>query len=301
MSDPPPIPEDAKPKRALVISGGGSKGQYAVGAVSHLLGELEMDFDIYAGVSVGALIAAFLAQYPSGQERQASEDLQKLFTPIRNRDIWRNWFLGYLAGALWKPSLRDSSPLEKLIGKKLDPEKVRSSGKELRFGAVSLDSGKYQLFDQDYVPLAPAVYSSAAYPAMFKPGRHHNQWWTDGGVRTVTPLKAAIDAGASHIVYITLAPEDPPYGFETKPESIDVAFRSLELMSDQITRDDIKIAQMYNSLVEVGARPDKRKVSLTAIRPSGPINSDSLNFDPVEAEQVQLRGYRDTIEALSAS
>lgn len=298
---PPPIPAKAVPKRALVISGGGSKGQYAVGAIEHLLGDLKMDFQIYAGVSVGALIAAFLAQYGSGQEEQAARDLKALFSPIRNKDIWKNWFLGQLAGVLWKPSLRDSGPLQNLIATRLDPDKVRKSGKELRVGAVSLTTGEYEVFDQNYVPLAPAVYSSSAYPAMFKPGKHRGQLWTDGGVRSVTPLKAAIDAGASHIVYITLAPEKPSFGFEADPETLDVAMRSVELMNDQITRDDIKIAQLYNQLAVAGARTDKRKVHLTAIRPSGPINKDSLNFDPEEAEQAQVRGYRDTIEALSAS
>jgi predicted acylesterase/phospholipase RssA len=224
-----------------------------------------------------------------------------VFTPIKNSDVWKRWFFGYLAGALWKPSFKNSEPLEGLVKRWLDPERVRNSGKELRVGAVSLDSGEYQIFDQNYVPLAPAVYSSAAFPAMFRPGRHHGQQWTDGGVRTVTPLKAAIEAGATHITYITLAPEKVSYGFEADPESPDVAFRSIELMNDQIVRDDIKIAELYNELAAAGLRKDKRKVQITAIRPKRPINRDSLNFDPLEAEQAQLQGYRDTIEALNPS
>ena len=43
-------------KRALVISGGGSKGAFAVGALKNLIRERNLTFDVVAGTSTGAAI-----------------------------------------------------------------------------------------------------------------------------------------------------------------------------------------------------------------------------------------------------
>ena len=47
---------------ALVLSGGGAKGAFQVGALQHLIEDRGLDFTIVAGVSTGALQAAMVAQ-----------------------------------------------------------------------------------------------------------------------------------------------------------------------------------------------------------------------------------------------
>src|SRR5256885_16924986 len=49
-------------RRALVLSGGGAKGSWQVGACQHLIVERGLWFDVIAGVSAGAVNAATLAQ-----------------------------------------------------------------------------------------------------------------------------------------------------------------------------------------------------------------------------------------------
>ena len=49
-------------KRALVLSGGGAKGAWQAGVIDSLI-RRGSRWDIFAGVSVGALNAALLAQY----------------------------------------------------------------------------------------------------------------------------------------------------------------------------------------------------------------------------------------------
>jgi NTE family protein len=49
-------------KRALVVSGGGSRGAFAVGAIRQLLTIFPgLDFDIYVGTSTGASIVPMAA------------------------------------------------------------------------------------------------------------------------------------------------------------------------------------------------------------------------------------------------
>src|SRR3990170_691842 len=101
--------------RALVLSGGGSKGAYQCGVLQYLLNDLGIQYSVLCGVSVGALNAALLAMYPLGQEKQSFESLKNLWTGINTSKVYRKWaFWGELA-ALWKPSLYDSTPLQMLV------------------------------------------------------------------------------------------------------------------------------------------------------------------------------------------
>ena len=47
--------------RALVVSGGGSKGAYAVGVAKVLMNEGDLTFDVVSGTSTGGLICPFVA------------------------------------------------------------------------------------------------------------------------------------------------------------------------------------------------------------------------------------------------
>jgi len=277
--------------RGFVASGGGSKGQWHVGVLKYLLGEKETVYDAYAGVSVGALVTSFIAQYPTGQERQAAQDLAELFTPIRDSDIYKRWCPFGMLHALWEPSLFDSSPLEKLVQKKLDEAAVAASGKKLRVGAYNLESGRYELFDETTSPLWKAVVASASYPVAFKPVRINKQLYTDGGVQRVTPIKALIDLGCNEIDVSICHPLEPSRGFDKDPETVDVALRAIEAMGDEILMKDIKMAQMYNTLCTVGCAPGKRKIQLRIIHPQTTLVDSSLHFDPREAVELQLLGY----------
>lgn len=59
-------------KRALVLAGGGSKGAYEVGFIK-ALDELNIDFSIVTGTSIGALNGCLLAQ----GDKESLENLWK--------------------------------------------------------------------------------------------------------------------------------------------------------------------------------------------------------------------------------
>ena len=89
-------------RTGLAISGGGSKGAFAVGAIEYLV-EQGCHFDLVSGTSTGALIAPLVA---IGDITA----LTKLYTSVKTKDIVRhNWRKFY-----WNAVL-DTKPLEKLI------------------------------------------------------------------------------------------------------------------------------------------------------------------------------------------
>lgn len=279
--------------KALVLSGGGCKGAYQVGALKCLLGEARIQYDILCGVSVGALNAAFVAQFPLGSEQAASNGLVELWAGLDTSKIYKKWFPLAEAMAICKPSVYDSSPLQELVRSRLDVEKVRSSGRSLRVGAVSLMSGEYRLFGEDYADVAGAVLASSAFPAMLTPIELEGELWTDGGVRDVTPLKAAIDLGADEVDIIMCAPEANPVRFPIEATSLKIAQRCIDIMADEITANDIQIAQQVNALVESGSCSDKRLIKMRIIRPSEVLIDNSLDFEPSKLIAMISKGYED--------
>jgi NTE family protein len=69
-------------RTALVISGGGSKGAFAVGVLRNLF-ERGLAFDLAAGTSTGALILPLAM----AQGAVAMDFLTREYTSVRDRDI----------------------------------------------------------------------------------------------------------------------------------------------------------------------------------------------------------------------
>src|SRR5438874_221494 len=89
-------------RRALVLSGGGAKGVWQVGACEHLIAERGYWFDVISGVSAGAVNAAALAPAADahGLEREL-EHLRSVWLGLRGDcDIYRRRPFGALGMVL---------------------------------------------------------------------------------------------------------------------------------------------------------------------------------------------------------
>lgn len=308
-------------KRALVVSGGGEKGVFAVGVLKHLLAEKGLDYDILGGVSVGCLITAMLAQHGHTPDGYAA--LEALFLRVDTEDIHRSWlpsWMGKWLGYGWavvsgKTALRKTAPLRHLIAEHFDAEKLRSSGKQWFAGAVDLTEGKYVVFDETHDDFAGPIEASAAFPALFEPVRMQGHWYNDGGLRTVTPIQAAIERGATRIDIIMLTPPESNPKFDGDPTVIDVSLRSLELQGDAIIEKDLRVAQLYNAALVLSDELErrgmseaqvqqllndaglpiniegKRQIEFRVFRPDAPLPTTLMEFIPAEAKVIHRLGY----------
>jgi NTE family protein len=270
--------------RALVLSGGGSKGAYELGALEHLCGDLGRSYDAVCGVSVGAINAAFLCQYEVGLDALAVHDLGNLWETMGST-VYKEWFGGLLA-TLWKPSVYNSAPLRMRIKSVISTKRVNSSGRKLRIGATCLDDGQYRVFDETYSDIPTAVLASSAFPAMLTPVELEGKLWSDGGVRDITPLGSAIELGADVIDVIVCSPELPG-NFRKAPRAIDIAMRAIDLMSDEINDNDLSLAKMNNSV------DGKRIVKINVIRPVTNLIDNCLDFSPSEIKRMRAVGLED--------
>lgn len=278
--------------RAIVLSGGGAKGAYQVGALKHLLGELENKYEILCGVSVGAINCAFVSQFFLGDEKKCFDGLHALWSQLKNSSIYKRWFPFGSLHSIWRSSFYDSSPLYNLIHSEISLDKIRATGKKSNVGAVSLTSGKYTIFNQEHDSFIDAVIASASFPGMLSPIKIGNHLWIDGGVKEISPIKTAIDAGATEVDVIITSPEVRQRRFIEDPSTVDILKRSIDLSTDKIMANDIEKVVMYNRLAEAGFT-DKKYVKINIIRPDTNLIEDLLDFTPSKIQEMLICGYND--------
>jgi len=263
------------PNRALVMSGGGSKGAFEVGAVDYLVNDRGLDFEVIVGVSTGSLNAVILAQGAglSGLKAQVAA-LKDLWFGIRSsKDIYTTRFLGNILVLLAKNSIYSPEPLRKKLEKNVSLERLKTSGKDLRVGAVVLESGDYLSLDQNDASIIDWTLASSSMPIFFPPVGVAGQTGVDGGVRNITPLKDAFDAlkrragakastlGGPNAGPVDLPEPDEIYVVLASPlgvrresgpwkTGIDVAKRSVAILSNEILRTDLQRAFTVNQAVQ---------------------------------------------------
>jgi len=277
--------------RALVLSGGGVKGAYQVGALRHLMVDGGLDYKIVTGISVGALNSAILGQAPYGKPVEAWSKLDQIWQEVENRKIRKNWFLGKLA-ALWKPSIYDARPLLKWVREACDPQLIRESGRTIHVGAVDFDQGKIQYTSASDPDFLSWVYASASFPVFFQPIEIDGHSWSDGGLRDVLPLGQALKLGATEVDVIACSNPEGVDPWDAKGrKTYGHLLRSVEIISNEVLRTDLQVTHLKNRLADHGE--SYRKVEVRVIRPEKKLVEDSLDFDPDAIRRIREQGYQD--------
>lgn len=301
------------PKRAVVLSGGGSRGAFELGALDYLVTERQLEFDVIAGVSTGTLNAVMLAQ-GAGREGLVSQldALKRLWFDIRSYDaIYTKPFLGEIGAFVWRQSIYDSRPIWRKIRDQVTPERLRGSGRALRIGAVVLETGEYRAVTEGDPAVREWTLASASMPLMFPPVRIGVEHAVDGGIRNVTPLAEALDAlraltsaddPAPPELYVVVAqpftvPRHPPLW----PTGREILRRGVDIMTNEIFREDllqvIKVNRSVAAHARLAAALAERLTPEEAQRLLAP-----LPFRPPRYQQVTLFGavptewYSDDLE-----
>lgn len=279
--------------KGLVLSGGGKKGAYQIGALNRFIVEEGHDYDLLAGVSVGAINSAKLAEAPRGGLRRKLLELHEFWNEIGNDGVWKHWFGWYVASAFWKPSVYNSAPLRRRLGANLDVWKIASSDRLLRVVAVCWDDGKIKVATENDPLIVDWVYASASFPVFLTPVEIGGKMWTDGGVRNVTPLGVAIEAGCDDIDVIVCSNPELPDEWDSKDRTtLPYAMRAVDLMSSEIIRDDLRVCGLKNQIAKLGGKYKHVRVRL--VWPSRPFKTNSLDFGQKEIQELIEMGYEDS-------
>jgi NTE family protein len=280
--------------RALVLSGGGAKGAYQVGALEKWIEDDGCDYDVFVGTSVGAINSACLVQAPLGKLLDQYLVLRELWETISNDKVYKKWFFGELA-ALWKPSVYCAEPLRELLAKYLNYDAIKASGRKIRVVACSWRTGQKVVADETNSELEKWVYASASQPIFFDPAEISGELYTDGGLRDIAPIGEAIGLGADEIDVIVTGDPRRPFNWDTRgKKTFQYAFHMAGIMSDEILLNDIKVCLLKNKLADHG-EPYK-KIKLRLLIPSRGVG-DSLDFSHDKIQEMIAFGYEDACNA----
>jgi NTE family protein len=194
----------ARRRIALVLGGGGMKGFAHIGVLK-ALEERGVVPSIYAGTSIGALLAAAavggLAPRPMSPRAES----------LRRRDVFRLNHFGMLMERMRSPSIYLEEPLRDLCRTVVPPLRFRDLRTPLLVNTVDLERGTQMVWGlpglrDAYVQ--DAVYASCALPGYFPPGAVDGRVCVDGGVVDNLPVSVAamqadfiiaVDVGSSDL------------------------------------------------------------------------------------------------------
>jgi NTE family protein len=269
---------------ALVLSGGGANGAFQVGAIAALR-DRGVDFDVVAGVSVGSLNGALVAQ-------DEIDTLIKIWMEVKDEDVYLK---KNILQILWrilvqrKKSVYDAEPLWNMIRKHIS---LRRMVKKYYMGFTSLVDGEYHCYGRkDFIreeEFQKAIYASSLMPILWEPVQKiATRFGTllecvDGGLRDVTPLGAVLKEQPDHIYIISCSTGNPTKEIPTN--ILDVIKRTfLDVMLSEVVRNDVEGMLRINELVlqaeagGVSLRSPKGKIykhfKVTHIQPPHPLGS----------------------------
>lgn len=222
----------AKPKTALILSGGGARGAYQVGVLKGLAEILpekkRSPFKILSGVSAGAINCSKLAA-DIEHFGNAVEKLTYLWSKISPDQVFKTDFLSLnkfslgLFGEKKLNSLLETSPLKELIEKSCDFDKISKNLKDEVIESVIITANNYdrssaisfiQTLSQQAVwkesrreaehseIRVEHIMASSAIPMLFPPIQIGKDFFGDGCVRNSTPCSPAIRMGAEKLFVI---------------------------------------------------------------------------------------------------
>lgn len=176
----------------LSIDGGGLRGVYATAILDKMQKELGInyveEFDLIAGTSTGAIIAAALAV---GMAPNAILEMYK----NQGEVIFKKAFLGGIITPKY-----DSGNLKKILDEVLGNKTFSDAKTGLMVTATNISDGMPWIFKSLYherltrdqgVKLVDAVLASCSAPLYFNPFEHDAQLLADGGLWANNPALAA--------------------------------------------------------------------------------------------------------------
>lgn len=240
--------------KALVLSGGGALGAFQVGAEKYARDVKKYRWDLIAGISIGAINGAMLAM---GKH----ERLYQLWSSEISNQRAYGWLGRYHYTGLFQ-GFRSVYTLKKM--KDLVESELRGGTFQvpLRVGAVSLITGKYEVFkseEHDKNVMLEAVLASAAVP-IFRPPvdvKPQHARMVDGGVRNTSPIGDVLGDLAVlaktlddiEIVMINCLPRNPGLSTWRWWNLVRIGMRQYDLMVNEIFWQDVQEFLLINDLV----------------------------------------------------
>ena len=247
-------------KKALVISGGGSKGAFAGGVAQYLMKKENRDYDLFVGTSTGSLMVSHLAL-------GMLDELKELYTNVNQKTIFSNnpFHIKRVAGekvvsinhlnTLWnflngRKTFGESKNLRKLIKENVSRkmfEEIQKTDKEVVVTVSNLTANQIEYKssnDCSYEDFCDWIWGSCNYvPFMSLLEKNHCQY-ADGGFGALVPIREAILRGATEIDAIILETEVTQINKIPSKNPFSLLFDVFDFMLAHVEKHNITIGKL---------------------------------------------------------
>ncbi|NER13361.1 patatin-like phospholipase family protein [Leptobacterium flavescens] len=246
--------------KALVISGGGSKGAFAGGVAQYLIEEQQKDYDLYLGTSTGSLLISHLAL-------KKVEKIKGIYTSVNQQSIFKNCpftikrkhgidniainHFNVLKSFLWgSKTFGDSSNLRKLIRNEITHEEfetLRAGSKDIivTVSNLSLNRVEYKsIHDFSYDEFMDWIWISCNFTPFMSLVKKNGCEYADGGLGCMVPIEEAIKRGADELDVIILQTEITHLNRMPSKNAFSLISNIFNFMADRIEHQNIKIGKL---------------------------------------------------------
>jgi NTE family protein len=284
--------------RALVISGGGSKGAFAGGVAQYLIEREKHNYDMFLGTSTGSLLVPHLAV----------NDISKLydiFTNVQQHDIFSvSPFIQHKKGnreyvsidfinSLWqfirrKRTFGESKSLRRKIRKDFTFEEYQKIKKEkhdvvVTVSNLSMNRVEYKsIQDCTYEEFCNWVWISCNYIPFMSLAKVNGYEYADGGLGSVIPIQEAIMRGATEVDAIVLEAETLGKQKVLGKNPFSLMISLFGHLLNQVEKNDIIIGKLAAK---------NRNVKLNLYYTPTSLTENSLIFSKDLMEKWWMQGY----------
>ncbi|MDX1542667.1 MAG: patatin-like phospholipase family protein [Christiangramia sp.] len=249
--------------RALVISGGGSKGAFAGGVAQYLTEELKREYDIFIGTSTGSLLISHMALHKA-------EKVKRVYTSVNQSSIFSsrpflihkkhgyenisinhfNVLLNFLRG---RKTFGDSFNLKKLLKRTFtreEFEELKAGPKDIvvTVSNLSLNEVEYKsIKDYEYEDFIEWIWISCNYTPFMSLVKKNGCEYADGGLGSMVPIEEAIKRGATEVDAIILKTEVTYFNRLPSRNVFSLITNLFAFMLDRIERQNIQIGKFAAS------------------------------------------------------
>lgn len=284
--------------RALVISGGGSKGAFAGGVAEFLIRVCNFDYQLFLGTSTGSLLVPLLSIgeidkikgiYTSVSQDQIF-DILPFFIVQENGEarIRINHFNIVRMFMRGRKTFGESKALLELIKKIMTPEdfeRMRENTANVYVTVSNLTTNRVEyksLKEHSYDDFCDWIWASSNLVPFMSLLEKNGCQYADGGFADLVPISEAIYRGAKEVDVIALKSNQPPGKKDNVKNALELMTRTFDFMLDQISGDDIKIGRLEGG---------RRQVELNFYYPPTALTENSLIFDPTQMKQWWQDGF----------
>ena len=284
--------------RALVISGGGSKGAFAGGVAQYLIEDRKNTYDLFIGTSTGSLLIPHLAlgNIKKIHEIYTNVNMKRIFNVnpfyikkkegqnsvrINHINVVRQFIRG-------RRTFGESKNLKKYIKTNFSVSEFNTLKSNpvdvvITVTNISTNEAEYKSIKEcTYEEFCDWIWISSNYIPFMSLVSKNNFEYGDGGFSSLVPVKEAINRGATEIDVVVLETEHNIAKTEIGKNPFSLMIDIFRIALDQVEKHDIALGKLIASNKNV-----KLNLFYTPIK----LTDNALIFDKKEMKKWWQQGY----------